>query len=220
MASNLENADILKDFETQVRRAKWFKDELEKQEGWTQRFNKIGEYNSWSKTFPNDEVPAKTLFRFENLQLSAEKFAEILHPSKLDIRLKWDKTFTGTEKLETLSDESAIVFTVVQLPWPFTSRDMVLHLSTAKGIDWFGSKAFAIFVNNAKHALKPPRGDGMVRATNGGNFYIAVQDKEEPEVRCEVFGLTNNNYNGWLPKKMNGFFRQGRRKFSMRLEKA
>ena len=67
-------------------------------------------------------------------------------------------------------------------------------------IDWFGKKAHAIFMENAEHASKPPGVEG-VRATNGGNFYIAVPDDEEPGVKCEVFALSNNNYNGWLPDK-------------------
>ena len=36
---------------------------------------------------------------------------------------------------------------------------------------------------------------------NACNFYFAVSDDEEPGAKCEVFGLTNNNYNGWLPNK-------------------
>ena len=72
-------------------------------------------------------------------------------------------------------------------------------------IDWFAKKAYAIFAENATHASKPAGADGFVRATNGGNFYIAVSDDEEPGAKCEVFGLTNNNYNGWIPDKNEWF---------------
>ena len=60
-------------------------------------------------------------------------------------------------------------------------------------------KSFAMFVKNASHPSKPVGGHGLVRATNGGNFYIVTPDEKQPESKCQVFGLTNNNYNGWLP---------------------
>ena len=78
---------------------------------------------------------------------------------------------------------------------------MVTKFLAPVEIDWFGKKAYAIFVENAAHASKPLGVPGLVRATNGGNFYIAVPDDEEPGAKCEVFGLTNNNYNGRVPDK-------------------
>ena len=35
--------------------------------------------------------------------------------------------------------------------------------------------------------------------TNGGNFYLATPDENNPETACTVFGLTHNNFNGWIP---------------------
>ena len=108
-------------------------------------------------------------------------------------------TFLDIQVLETLPDGSIIVFTRIELSFPFTDRDMVLHATPPIETDWFGKKAYAMFVNNATHASKPAGADGLIRANNGGNFYIAVQDEKEPGAKCEVFGLSNNNYNGWIP---------------------
>ncbi|KAJ7390134.1 hypothetical protein OS493_027172 [Desmophyllum pertusum] len=49
--------------------------------------------------------------------------------------------------------------------------------------------------------------DGSVRATNGGNFTIIVPDEKDPAGASKMFGLTNNNYNGYLPEnwKMYAF---------------
>ena len=63
--------------------------------GWTQRYHDLNEHNSWSKTFPKEEVPVKVLFKFENLPISAEKFAEMCHPVNMETRKKWDKAFGG-----------------------------------------------------------------------------------------------------------------------------
>lgn len=41
----------------------------------------------------------------------------------------------------------------------------------------------------------------LVRAINGGNFFAITPDENEPGAPCKVFGLTNNNFNGWMPKK-------------------
>ena len=79
---------------------------------------------------------------------------------------------------------------------------MVLHLAPPAETDWFGKKAYAMFVKNATHASKPAGADGLIRANNGGNFYIAVPDEKEPGAKCEVFGLSNNNYNGWIPDSL------------------
>ncbi|CAB4021837.1 galactose-3-O-sulfotransferase 2-like [Paramuricea clavata] len=186
-------------FEKQVERAKQFKEDLDSGKGWTQRYHVLDEYNSWSKTFPEEEVPVKLLFKFENLPISAEKFAEML--LNFEIRKKWDNAFAGLELLDTFPNGSVIAYTRVEVSFPLTNRDMVLLCSPPAETDWFGKKAYAMFVTDATHASKPAGAHGLIRATNGGNFYIAVPDDEEPGAKCEVFGLSNNNYNGWLPNK-------------------
>ena len=185
------------DFEKELQRAKWFKEDLEKG-GWKSRFKVGGRFNSWSKTL-REEVAVKVLFLFQDMPMSAEKFAEMIHPSKMEIRTRWDDAFKDIEILETGPDGSIIVSTRVALSFPLTDRELVLFVSTTREIDWYGKKAFAMFVKDASHPSKPVGGNGLVRATNGGNFYIVTPDEKEPESKCQVFGLTNNNYNGRLP---------------------
>ena len=186
------------DFKKEVQRAKWFKEDLEKG-GWNPRFKVPGRFDSWSKTFPGEEVAVKVLYLFQDMPMPAEKFAEMIHPSNMEIRTRWDDAFQDIEILETGPDGSLIVSTRVALSCPLTDREMVLFVSTSREIDWYGKKSFAMFVKNASHPSKPVGGHGLVRATNGGNFYIVTPDEKEPESKCQVFGLTNNNYNGCLP---------------------
>ena len=193
-----EQSYLQLDFEKEVQRAKWFKEDLEKG-GWKPRFKASGRFDSWSKTFREEEVAVKVLFLFQDMPMPAEKFAEMIHPSKMETRTKWDDAFKDIEILETGHDGSIIVSTRVALSFPLTDRELVLFVSTTKEIDWYGKKAFAMFVKNASHPSKPVGGRGRVRATNGGNFYIVTPDEKEPENKCQVFGLTNNNYNGRLP---------------------
>lgn len=80
-----------------VERAKWFKEDLDTGKGWTQRYHVLNEFNSWSKSFPEEEVPVKILFKYENLSLPAEKYAEMVHPSNMETRKKWDKAFAGAK---------------------------------------------------------------------------------------------------------------------------
>ena len=80
------------DVEKAWNEARLLKEDLDKGEGWTQRLHVPNEYNSWSKTFPNEEVPVKVLHRFENMPMSAEKFIEMMSPEKMELRKKWDKS--------------------------------------------------------------------------------------------------------------------------------
>ena len=98
-----------------------------------------------------------------------------------------------------------ICSTRIKVSFPLTDRDMVLLVAPPVEIDWYGKKAYAIFVENSAHASRPAGANGLVRATNGGNFYIAVADDKEPDSKCEVLGLSNNNYNGWLPNESEWF---------------
>ena len=78
--------------EKQLERAKWLKRDLDAGKGWTRRHNVANEYDSWSKTFSDDDVPVKMLYQLQNLPMSIEKFAEMMHPSKLETRNKWENT--------------------------------------------------------------------------------------------------------------------------------
>lgn len=104
--------------------------------------------------------------------------------------------------LERLPSGGCILRSVLHLSFPFSNRDYILYCSPPYELnDWFGRKAFGIFFLDSTYPSRPAGADGNVRATNGGNFYIAVQDEERPEHKCETFMLTTNNYNGWIPDK-------------------
>jgi len=87
----------------------------------------------------------------------------------------------------------------VVTPWPVVDRSYVLLNSPIKEIDWYGKQAYIIFQRNITHSSKPKGEDGTVRAFNGENFYLAVPDENEPESACEVLGLLNNLFKGWIP---------------------
>lgn len=187
------------DLEKSVNRAKWFLEDLEKGTGWSQAY-KAPAFDSWIKTFPEEHVPVKVVYMMRDMPLSAEKFAEMMGPANMEFRREWDKAFTDYEVLEVFPDGGRIVFARVKLRCPLSDRCFLLYSSPIKEIDWLGKRAFSLFVQNATHASKAIGHDnGAVRATNGGNFYIAIADEKEPQTKCNVFGLTNNNYNGWLP---------------------
>ena len=88
-----------RDVDKLVERAKTFKEDLDVGKGWTQRLRFPNEYNSWSKTFPEEEVPVKVLSKFENLPIPAAKVAEMLSPSTMETRKKWDKAFAGSKSI-------------------------------------------------------------------------------------------------------------------------
>ena len=52
----------------------------------------------------------------------------------------------------------------------------LLYSSPIKEIGWHGKRAFSLFVY--------VHDNGAAKATNGGNFYIAIADKIEPQTKC------------------------------------
>ena len=127
---------------------------------------------------------------------------EILDPKNQDKRDMWDKTFVDHEILETYPDNKGIV-TFMRFPtsFPLRDRSFLLFLPPPKEIDWFGKRAFIQVQKNAWHPSKPKGADGLVRATNGGNFIVIIPDESNPSSACTLFRLSRNNYNGWLPRK-------------------
>jgi hypothetical protein len=108
---------------------------------------------------------------------------------------------SAMKMLEKLPNGGCIVRSVMSLSFPLSDRDYLVYFSPPyETSDWFGKKAFAIFLLDATHPSRPAGADGIVRATNGGNFYIAVPDEEEPGHKCEALMLSANNNNGWLSK--------------------
>ena len=153
----------------------------------------------WMKTFSDQEVPMKTLFLFD-MPMSANKVMEMLHPSNIEIRKKWDRAFPDHEILESYPDGGYITASRIKVSWPLSDRSVVVFRPPAKEVDWFGKKAFLVIQKNAWHPSRPAGVDGLVRATNGGNFTIFVPDEKDPAGASKMFGLRNNNYNGNLPK--------------------
>lgn len=187
------------DLEKEEKRAKWFMEDLEKGTGWSPGYRAPG-FDSWVKTFPEEVVPIKVLYIMRDMPLPAEKFAEMMGPKRMELRKEWDQAFTDYKVLDVFPDEGRIIFARVKLRCPLSDRCYLLYSSPPKQFDWHGKQAFGLFLQNATHPSKPIGQDrGAVRATNGGNFYIAIAHEKEPNSKCHVFGLTNNNYNGWLP---------------------
>lgn len=55
-----------------------------------------------------------------------------------------------------------------------------------------------MFAKNASHPSRPEGEDGLVRAYNGGNFYLTIPDENENEEECRMFGLSNKLFKGWV----------------------
>jgi len=186
-------------FEKEIERAKWYKDDLDKG-GWKEVHRSPG-HVYWIKTFPEEEVPT-TMLASIDFPLSAEAYIEIIDPKNQDKRDKWDKTFVDHEILETYPDDKGVVrFMRFPTSFPLWDRSLILFFPPVKEIDWFGKRAFLQIQKNAWHPSKPEGADGLVRATNGGNFVVMIPDESNPSAACKLFSLSNNNFNGWLPTK-------------------
>ena len=185
--------------EKEIERAKWYKSDLDKG-GWSEAHRGPGNVY-WIKTFPEEEVPIKVLSSVD-MPISAEMYMEILDPRNQDKRGKWDRAFLDQEILETYPDNQGVVkYMRIPVSFPLWDRSFVLFFPPPKEIDWFGKRAFLFIMKNARHPSKPEGADGLVRATNGGNFDVIIPDEKEPNVASRLFSLSNNNYNGWLPNK-------------------
>ena len=84
------------DFEKEITRAKWFKEDLDK-DGWREAY-KGPSSQYWIKTFPDERVPIKILFTHD-MPMPAKLYSEMLHPSGNVDRNEWDSQFIS-EKLE------------------------------------------------------------------------------------------------------------------------
>ena len=186
-------------YEKEIERAKWYRENLD-EGGWNEVHKSPG-HVFWIKTFPKDEIPINILSSID-LPLSAEMYMEIIDPKNQDKRDKWDKTFLEHEILETYPDNKGVVrFMRYPMSFPLWDRSFVLYIPPPKEIDWFGKRAFIQVQKNAQHSSKPEGADGLVRATNGGNFIVIIPDENSPNSACTLFSLSKNNFNGWLPKK-------------------
>ena len=186
-------------YEIEIERAKWYKSDLDKGD-WSEAHRGPGNVY-WIKTFPEEEVPIKVLF-WVDMPISAEKYMEMMDQRNQDKRHKWDRAFLDHEILETYPDNKGMI-TFMRYPasFPLRDRSFVLFMPPVKEIDWFGKRAFFQIQKNTRHPSKPEGADGLVRATNGGNFTVIVPDEKEPSGACKLFCLSSNNYNGRLPNK-------------------
>ena len=185
--------------EEEVQRAKWFKEDLDKGEGWTEATTNPGSA-FWIKTFPEEEVPIKILFKFD-LPFPARIFPRLLAPKHLEARKQWDSTFLVTDVLDTYPDGGYLSYCVAPTSFPLVNRSFVMYYPPVTEVDWYGRQAFFLCSKNAWHPSKPEGDGSLVRATHGGNFYVTIPDGNRPDAASKLFGLTNNNYNGWLPKR-------------------
>lgn len=185
--------------EEELQRAKWYKEDLEKGDGWTEAATGPG-YTYWIKTIDADEVPIKIVYTVD-MPFPAAVFIKLLDPQNLAARNDWDKAFVGHEIVEAYPNNGGYVtYMRAVLSFPLVDRSFVLYLPPSTEVDWYGKRAHFVLIKHAWHPAKPEGEDGVVRATNGGNFYVVMPDEERPEGACRVFGLTNNLYNGWIPK--------------------
>ena len=135
-----------------------------------------------------------------DLPVPADKVVEILHPSKMEFRRKWDQAFKDQEVLESYPDGSCVIYARVITSLPLSDRSFVVFNPPPQKVDWYGKEATMMIDKNAWHKSKPDGADGTVRATNGGNFTIIIPDEKDPTGACKLFGLKNNKFNGWLPQ--------------------
>ena len=185
-------------YDEKLQRAKWFKEDLDKGDGWTVAANAPG-YTYWIKTFVGDEVPTKIVYMVD-MPFPAKVFVQLLDPRNLEARNDWDKAFVEHEIVEAYPDGGYVTYMRALLSWPLKERSFVLYLPPGKEVDWYGKRAHFLLIKHGWHPSKPEGEDGLVRATNGGNFYVVLPEEKQPEAACRVFGLTNNLYNGWVPK--------------------
>ena len=185
-------------YEEELQRAKWFKEDLERNDGWTEAATGPG-YTYWIKTFHDSDVPTKVVY-YVDMPFPAKVFLQLLHPQNLKARNDWDKAFVDHEIVEEYPNNGGYVtYMRAPLSWPLADRSFVLYLPPSTEVDWYGKRAYFLLIKHGWHSAKPDGEDGLVRATNGGNFYVVMPDEEQPECSCRVFGLTNNLYNGWIP---------------------
>ena len=186
-------------YEDELQRAKWFKEDLDKGDGWSVAGQGPG-YTYWIKTIHSDKVPTKIVYLID-MPFPVKVFDQLLDPQNMKSRQDWDKAFVEHEILEAYPDDGGYVtYMRALLSFPLKDRSFVLYLLPAKEVDWYGKKALFFLIKDGWHASKPEGKDGLVRATNGGNFYVVTPDEKKPDAACTVFGLTNNLYNGWIPK--------------------
>lgn len=184
-------------YDEQLSRARWFKEDLEKG-GWNVA-HKDERSTFWVKVIPEHDISINVLYEYK-MPLSAENFSKVFSPKSMKDRAKWDRAWLDIKLLETYPDGGGHVAALrSKFSAPFSDRDFVVFFPPEKEIDWYGKRAIYNGTVHATHPSKPANVGGVVRATNGGNIYIAIPDEKDPENACTLFGLSCNDYHARLP---------------------
>lgn len=126
--------------EEELQRAKWYKEDLEKGDGWTEAATGPG-YTYWIKTIDADEVPIKIVYTVD-MPFPAAVFIKLLDPQNLAARNDWDKAFVGHEIVEAYPNNGGYVtYMRAVLSFPLVDRSFVLYLPPSTEVDWYGKRA-------------------------------------------------------------------------------
>jgi hypothetical protein len=88
---------------------------------------------------------------------------------------KWRSKCKSSEVLETISEHERYVYAVLDLPWPVTDRDIVLHSKTE-----FDAETKTATVSLQSTSSRHPAGD-YVRAETSGQFVIRAVNEQQVE---------------------------------------
>lgn len=153
------------------------------------------------KNFAKDSIPTKITFEWK-LPVPGNVIFDAYR--KLDERYKWDSAFS-VEVLERTSEGAQIFHLPGKMPWPFADREWVFSMGDK---EFPSEKSWLVNLRTTTHPSKPIRSD-VVRFQNDGNFILIEADEENPDEACKVFGLSCNDYGGWLPQFMISSTRWG-----------
>ena len=95
--ANSQEPDLFRSisYEDELQRAKWFKEDLDKGDGWSVTGKGPG-YTYWIKAIHEDEVPMNIVYVVD-MPFPTKVFALLLDPRNLEARRDWDKAFVDHE---------------------------------------------------------------------------------------------------------------------------
>ncbi|KAJ7385473.1 hypothetical protein OS493_015043 [Desmophyllum pertusum] len=146
------------------------------------KYTKVLEKFTGVKPSPEEEVPIKVLSLYD-MPLSAKMFMDLFESEHLDKRNKWDQVSWTTKPWRLIQIRESLDFMRYPSSFPLWDRSFLLyypHTTCTKEIDWFGKRAFIQIQKNAWHPSKLEGADGLVRVTNGGNFYCDHPRRNKP----------------------------------------
>ena len=102
---------------------------------------------------------------------------------------EWRAMCRSSQVLEQVSDVERYVYQVLDMPWPLTDRDMVIHSQTQLDPD-----SSSAIVNLRTDSSRHPPGD-FVRAESVGQFILRVR----PDQQVEFIYIMHTDLGGDLP---------------------